>query len=70
MEIIAVVAVLTPLVALLLLTLAVTVHFFWLSREGRWPPDQPPTAAGPRRQRPAGGVTTGLEPRRRSRAAG
>lgn len=43
-EIVIAVAVLTPIVLLLLLTLAVTVHYFWLSRGGRWPPDLPPTA--------------------------
>ncbi len=43
-EIVIAVAVLTPIVLLLLLTLAVTVHYFRLSHEGRWPPDLPPTA--------------------------
>jgi hypothetical protein len=44
LEVLIAVAVLTPIVLLFLLALMVTVHFFWLSHAGRWPPDVPPTA--------------------------
>jgi hypothetical protein len=58
MDVIAATAVLAPLVLLLLLTLAITVHFFWLAHQGRWPPDAAGGERGP------GSARTGrLEPK-------
>lgn len=52
MEILFAVVILAPLVLFFLLTLAVTVHFIWLSHRGRWPPGtydvQAPGGAGGR----------------------
>ena len=39
MDILIAVAVLLPLVIVFMLTLAVTVHFFWLAHRHSWPPN-------------------------------
>lgn len=69
MEIILAVAVLAPLVLFFVLTLALTVHFFWLSHRGRWPPGLPPQEVGEPPATPVGQLTGADVWRRRCRLA-
>lgn len=62
MEILAAVAMLTPIVLLFVLATAVTVHYFWLAHAGRWPPNLMAPAPG--------GRVPGPRPARRKPSAG